>query len=96
MPQDYKIIMMSYNIYDIIYYFFSFKKYFNFIKYQEYTTKINFNFIKYQEWFIGIGSHFWGRITRMAILLGAAAIGYLIVSFALNNFPRLSELKKNR
>jgi putative peptidoglycan lipid II flippase len=47
-------------------------------------------FIKISQWFISLGTSFVGRIEKMIILLGAAAIGYLLASLLLKNIPRLS------
>lgn len=46
--------------------------------------------IKESEWFFSLGTDFVGRIEKMAILLGAAAIVYLLISFVLKNIPHLS------
>jgi len=51
-------------------------------------------FTKQTGWFVSIGSDLWGRVARMGILLGLGIIGYLLVSFALNNIPSLREEKK--
>ncbi len=47
-------------------------------------------FIKRSDWLISLGSSFVGRMERMAILLGAAAIIYLLISFVMKNIPSFS------
>jgi putative peptidoglycan lipid II flippase len=46
-------------------------------------------YIKRSDWFDSLGTEFVGRIEKMAVLLGAAAVGYLIISFVLKNIPHL-------
>lgn len=46
--------------------------------------------LKRSDWMVSLGNEFAGRIEKMAILLGAAAIAYLLISMALRNVPRLS------
>jgi putative peptidoglycan lipid II flippase len=52
-------------------------------------------FIVGNQWFVSLGTHFWGRVEKMVILLVVGAAGYLLISFALNNIPRVRGFKDN-
>jgi len=45
-------------------------------------------FISHAAWFEAIGSHFWGRLIRMTVLLVVGTIGYILISIPLRNLPR--------
>ncbi|MEE9441211.1 MAG: murein biosynthesis integral membrane protein MurJ [candidate division Zixibacteria bacterium] len=54
-------------------------------------TGILLSNIKEIGWFIALGDSLFGRIEKISILLIIAAIGYLLVSFAFRNIPKLKD-----